>query len=846
MKKIIFLSLVALLAFSCAKNIEDKNTTGDIVGIVYDNSVGEPIPVAKVSLKETGKTAVTGTDGSYSFTGVEAGEYTITVTKKGYNDGSNTVTVKADSKVQCDILMERIPAYVTADKEELNFGDNESLVTLSFNIVNASYENLSWHIEYDKSSLSFISEVSPESGTTAFGKTASIVVKIDRDKLKAGENLSTLVIVSDNGDGSSEVLLKAIGKEKAKATLNITGVSDIKSSSATVSGQITFAGTPAYTERGFVYSTNSNPTVEASIQRITVPVNSTNTFSYTLTNLTLGQKYYVRAYAINSVGTAYSSNQESFTTVASAPKVSMLSVDQVDAYAKTAMLHGSVDQLGDPAYSEKGFVYCEDRSTPTLSDSYVKVSGSGLGTYDVKISNLTLGKTYYARAYARNEGGVVYSSTSKSFTLSKTNPVVSVQSVTGIDRVNLQATLNGSVEAMGNPAIFENGFVYSSTNTNPTIGDSVVKMDECKLGSFSSTITGLTLGATYYVRAYAKSTDGIFYSSQAQSISMKAVLPTVSVRTVSDVNISTLKATLSGSIDALGDPAYTEKGFVYSMLNTTPTLENSTVVSVSGTQSGVYSTIVSNLTKNKTYYVRAYVKSAGGVSYSSSVTSFTTNEVYASVTTLEPTNIDIDTKTAILRGRIDDKGNPAYTERGFVLSTLFENPTVNDTKIVISGTGTGEFEYRITSFSLTANTYVRAYAINEKGVSYGNSLILFDVECFDKGDYMVCSIQGILVQKTDISGGSFHHDTAISHCQNSTVGGLTGWRLPTKNELLYIYAHKQQIGGLTGDRYWTSDREGNSGTSYNYYWVIDMSNGGIISERYDYNRPVRCVRTLSN
>lgn len=738
MKKIIFLSLVALLAFSCAKNIEDGKGAGDIVGIVYDNSVGEPIPVAKVSLKEIGKTAVTGTDGSYSFTGVEAGEYTITVTKKGYNDGSNTVTVKADSKVQCDILMERIPAYVTADKEELNFGDNESLVTLSFNIVNASYENLSWHIEYDKSSLSFISEVSPESGMTAFGKTASIVVKIDRDKLKAGENLSTLVIVSDNGDGSSEVLLKAIGKEKAKATLNITGVSDIKSSSATVSGQITFAGTPAYTERGFVYSTNSNPTVEASIQRITVPVNSTNTFSYTLTNLTLGQKYYVRAYAINSVGTAYSSNQESFTTVASAPKVSMLSVDQVDAYAKTAMLHGSVDQLGDPAYSEKGFVYCEDRSTPTINDTYVKVTGEGLGTFETKISNLTLGKTYYARAYARNEAGVVYSST-------------------------------------------------------------------------------------------------------AQSFSMNATLPTLSIRQTSDIDIIALTATFTGSVDNIGIPAYTEKGFVYSNVNTMPTLENSLSVLVPGTQSGVFSTPIRNLSKNATYYVRAYAKSAGGVSYSS-VTSFSTNEVYASVATLEPTNIDIDTETAILRGRIDDIGNPAYTERGFVVSTQFEEPTINDTKIVVSGTGTGEFEYRLTSFSKTANTYIRAYAINDKGASYGNSLILFDVECFDKGDYMVCSIQGILVQKTDISGGAFSYSDAVTHCLNSTVGGLTGWRLPTKNELTYMYAHKQQIGNFIERYYWTSDLI----TGSPYHWIIDMGGGYFTS---DYNYPsnrVRCVRTLGN
>ena len=140
---------------------------------------------------------------------------------KGYNDASNKVTVSAGKKADCHLLMERIPAYVTADKAELDFGDNLTLTTLSFNIVNSSYENLSWHIEYDKSSSSFIAEVSPESGTTQYGKTAVIVVRIDREKLNAGANESTLVVVSDNGDGSSEVKIKAVGQEKKMASLNV-------------------------------------------------------------------------------------------------------------------------------------------------------------------------------------------------------------------------------------------------------------------------------------------------------------------------------------------------------------------------------------------------------------------------------------------------------------------------------------------------------------------------------------------------------------------------------------------------------------------------------------------------
>ena len=68
MKRILFFVSALFVAFACTNSLEEKSTTGDITGIVYDNSIGEPVPVAKVQLRENGKTAVTGTDGSYNFT----------------------------------------------------------------------------------------------------------------------------------------------------------------------------------------------------------------------------------------------------------------------------------------------------------------------------------------------------------------------------------------------------------------------------------------------------------------------------------------------------------------------------------------------------------------------------------------------------------------------------------------------------------------------------------------------------------------------------------------------------------------------------------------------------------
>ncbi len=67
------------------------------------------------------------------------------------------------------------------------------------------------------------------------------------------------------------------------------------------------------TERGFVFSTQPDPTIGSSSQ-VSVDGTSTGLFYATLSNLTPNTTYYVRAYAINSEGTAYSAIDTSFTT----------------------------------------------------------------------------------------------------------------------------------------------------------------------------------------------------------------------------------------------------------------------------------------------------------------------------------------------------------------------------------------------------------------------------------------------------------------------------------------------------------------------------------------------------
>jgi len=92
---------------------------------------------------------------------------------------------------------------------------------------------------------------------------------------------------------------------------NLT-LSDITSLSAGVSAIVNPDGGSTVTERGFCWNTSGNPTVADN--KIIDGSTGTGAFSATLSGLAPATNYYVCAYAINNIGTAYSSVVKSFMT----------------------------------------------------------------------------------------------------------------------------------------------------------------------------------------------------------------------------------------------------------------------------------------------------------------------------------------------------------------------------------------------------------------------------------------------------------------------------------------------------------------------------------------------------
>ncbi len=602
MNRLVLISVACLLLSNCSSDIKEETTTGSIAGSVSDRTTGEPVATVNVTLSPGGKSTVTGSDGSFSFVDLAPGEYTLDIRKESYTPATGHVTVNGGQTAQTHLLIDRVPASITADRDLLDFGD--SLTTMSFTIVNSGYSDLAYKVE--TGGCGWLC-VDPVNDILAYGKTATIIVTIDRTLLQSGPNEAVIVVRSTSGNGNVEITVKAEGEYRAAASLNTLDAEDVTGSSATLYAEITNTGAPAYTERGFIYGTSPDPTISANTERISCPITQDDIFFCSVTRLSPARTYYVRAYLIQNDEPVYG-NSIVFTTSQQPVSISTSAVTEIGS--SYATFNASITDQGTPAYSERGFCYSSSHTQPTVADNRMPVSGSGSGTYSLQINDLQYQTRYYVRAYAIQNGNPIYGNTVEFSTIYIS---ASVTSLAATEISDTSAKLNATIQNAGDPRYTERGFCYSSTKYTPTISDKKTGESNFMTGNYSKTISGLEEGTTYYYRAYIIQDGKVIYGSTLSFTTNE--LPIVATGDV--VNITPIdmgggvyfewKASLQGGVAFVGSPAYTERGFVYGTQNN-PGISNGSSIVVSGNGEGIFSTTVSGFLSSQTYYVRAYVK----------------------------------------------------------------------------------------------------------------------------------------------------------------------------------------------------------------------------------------------
>lgn len=179
-------------------------------------------------------------------------------------------------------------------------------------------------------------------------------------------------------------------------------VTQITETTAVAGGNVTSDGGASVTERGVCISTVSNPTT--SNIKITAG-SGIGSFTCNLTGLQANTTYFVRAYAVNSKGTAYG-EEVTFTTLVPIvlPTLTTSSVTQITE--TSAVAGGHVTSDGNASVTDRGVVYSTNQH-PTAADNKVS-NGSGMGSFTCNLTNLQPNTKYYVRAYAVNSQGTAY------------------------------------------------------------------------------------------------------------------------------------------------------------------------------------------------------------------------------------------------------------------------------------------------------------------------------------------------------------------------------------------------------------------------------------------------------
>lgn len=180
------------------------------------------------------------------------------------------------------------------------------------------------------------------------------------------------------------------------------------------------------------------------------------------------------------------------------------------------------------------------------------------------------------------------------------------------------ATSGGNVTAAGSSAVTQRGIVWSKLS-GPTLETNWgFTSNGSGLGSFTANMTDLQAATTYYVRSYAINSSEISYGNE-QTFTTGDRAPVVSTTAFTP---SFTTASGGGNITDDGGWPITSRGVVWSS-SPGPTFSSNDGLTTDGTGSGAYSSTITGLAANTTYYARAYATNAFTTSYGNEV-SFTT------------------------------------------------------------------------------------------------------------------------------------------------------------------------------------------------------------------------------
>jgi uncharacterized protein (TIGR02145 family) len=296
---------------------------------------------------------------------------------------------------------------------------------------------------------------------------------------------------------------------KTVPTITAKAVSDITANSATAGGEVTDDGGADVVSRGVCWSSAiATPT---TADNKTTDGTGSGKFLSAITGLAPNTTYNLRAYATNSVGTAYYS-EVPFKTLALAPVLTTADISSVTPIS--LVCGGNITNDGGSSVTARGVCWSTSQN-PSITDDKTS-DGTGTGIFTSSVSGLRPSTTFYLRAYATNSLGTTYGNQVTVKTLEGSLPTVISSEPTNITYSG--AVVGGNVTNDGGLPILERGLTFMGySGDNPPPGGKII-LGKGK-GTFSTNLI-LIYGQSCTYRAYAINSLGISHGNPTSFINI--------------------------------------------------------------------------------------------------------------------------------------------------------------------------------------------------------------------------------------------------------------------------------------------------------------------------------------
>ena len=453
-------------------------------------------------------------------------------------------------------------------------------------------------------------------------------------------------------------------------------------------------------------------------------------------------------------GTSYGA-ETSFTTQTT-PTVSVTATP-TSITTTTAIGGGTISSTGGATITTSGLVW-DATANPTISLATKTTDGTTSGTFTSSMTGLAQGATYHVRAYATNYIGTSYGPdiTFTTITTPNVSATATITSITGTT-----ATGGGTITSDGGATVTSRGLVWGTTTGSSTFSVT----SGTGTGTYTSSLTGLSLATTYYIRAFATNSIGTTYGPEVSFSTPN----TATIASTITSTITSYTAILGGVLSSTGG-ATTSIGIRYSTDLNFGTYSTTTINA--NASAGNYTTTISGLAASTQYYALAFAINNAGTTVGPTI-SFTTPAPPIAVGDAYGGGVVF----YILQS--GDNGYDANVQHGLIAAET--NQTVN------------------------ASTWINL-VLNNNSISGAQN-------------------DGTLVGKanTDAIIANQGSGTYLyKYVRDMSISGYSDWYVPSKTELglfrNYIFTNTTLVNGVNSTRY-TND----ASTGDGYYWRNRLS-----------------------